>query len=136
MDSLEKEIWRRDYVQPLFDKYKEIPTKLKYMFIEKDYTRMFGSKREAESRMTYMYDDSQTFIFAFADALCEFTPRVRKNLIQKYWEDLAIKEFLKIADSGSYFKHFSGKWLQYKEYFCNLVAEREKDKEYVKLIMT
>ena len=135
MDKLEQEIWKTKYIEPMFEKYKEIPTDLKYLFIEKDYSQMFGGKREAEDRMRYLYHDSETFIFVFENALCEFTKTVRKNLLKKYWESLALDEWLKIKGSGSYFKHFSGKWLQDKEYFCNFVAERENNKEYVKQVL-
>ena len=58
MSEEDKLIWKRDYVQPLFDKYKEIPTKVKYALIEKDYIRMYG-KKFTEDKMRYMYDDSE-----------------------------------------------------------------------------
>lgn len=135
MDIIERQIWKTNYVQPMFEKYKEIPTKLKYMFIEKEYRKMFGGIREANSRMAHMYDDSETFIFAFESALCEFGKVARKNLLNKYFEELAWSDYIKLAESGSYFKHYSGKWLQDKEFFINFVAEREDKKEYVKLIL-
>lgn len=138
MDKLEQEIWKTQYIQPMFEKYKEIPTDLKYMFIEKDYIRMFGGKREAESRMRYMYDDTETFIFAFQNALCEFTPRVKKNLLKKYFESLALDEHYKLQGMGFFFEFFpnlSGEWLRDKEFFTKFVTEREMNKVYVKLIL-
>ena len=111
MKKLEQQIWKTNYVEPLFKKYESVPTKLKYMFIEKDYHKMFGSKREAQDRMRYMYDDSETFIFAFQNALCEFSVRVRNNLMKKYWEDLALDEYYKLYNSGIFWEFFSKfKW--------------------------
>lgn len=49
--------YRDPFVTQMFEKYKDIPTDLKYMFIEKDYTKMFG-KVEGLNQMRYMYDDS------------------------------------------------------------------------------
>ena len=54
MNKLEQQIWKTNYVEPLFEKYESVPTKLKYMFIEKDYTKMFG-KRMANDQMKYIY---------------------------------------------------------------------------------
>lgn len=127
-----------EFVKTMFDKYKEIPTDLKYAFVEKDYTKMFGGKREAELRMRYLYDDSETFIFAFDNALAEFTPRVKKNLLKKYFENLTLDEYCKLQDMGFFFEFFpnlSGEWLRDKEFFTTFVTEREMNKEYVKLIL-
>lgn len=126
-------------LQNLFQKYECVPNKLKYMFIEKDYKDMFGSKREVESRMRYMYDNIETFIFAFENALCEFSLAVRRNILKKYWEKLSLDEHYGLMKSGMFWEFFpnlSGKWLQDKEFFLNFIAERETKKEYVKLIMT
>jgi hypothetical protein len=122
----------------MFERYKEVPTDLKYKFIEKDYTKMFGGKREAESRMRHMYDDSETFIFAFENALCEFSKRVKKNLLKKYFDDLAWWEYGKLHETGMFFEFFgnlSGDYLRDKEFFSNFIAERENKKEYVNLIL-
>lgn len=127
------EIWQEDYVQPMFKKYESIPTKLKYIFIEKDFINMFG-KQMANAQISYMYDNSADFIFAFEGALYSLSKTVKKNLLKKYFEELALDDYIKLADSGSYFKYFSGKWLQDKEYFINFVTERESKKEYVDLI--
>ena len=126
------------FITQMFQKYECVPNKLKYLFIEKDYTRMFGSKREAELRMRYMYDNTETFIFAFENALCEFSLAVRRNLLKKYWEELALDEHYGLMKSGMFYKFFpnlSGNYLQDKEFFLNFIAERETEKEYVKLIM-
>ncbi len=135
MGKLEQQIWKEQYVQPMFKKYECVPTELKYKFIEKDYAKMFGGKREAESRMKYMYDDSETFIFAFENALYEFGKVSRKNLITKYWEYLAWIYYVKLAQSGSYFKYYSGVWKNDKQWFIDKIAEKENKKEYVKLIL-
>lgn len=129
----DKEIWQEDYLQPMFKKYESIPTKLKYMFIEKDFTRMFG-KQMADDQMRYMYDDSEDFIFGFENALYSLSKTIKKNLIKKYFEKLAFDEWYEIAESGSYFKYFSGKWLQDKEFFINFITERESKKDYIDLI--
>ena len=131
----DRQIWKEDYIDPMFKKYESVPTKLKYMFIEKDSIKMSGGKRKAQDRMKYMYDDTEAFIFAFENALEDFSKITRKNLIKKYWEDLALDDYIKLADSGSYFKYFSGNWKQDKEYFINVISERENKKEYVKLIL-
>lgn len=127
-----------EFVKTMFEKYKEIPTDLKYAFIEKDYRSMFGGKREAEQRMRYMYDDTETFIFAFENALCEFTPRVRKNILKKYFESLALDEHYKLQEMGFFFEFFpqlSGEWLRDKEEFIKFITKREINKRYVKLIL-
>ncbi len=137
MDIIEQQIWKTNYVQPMFEKYKEIPTKLKYMFIEKEYCKIFV-KSEGLSQMAHMYDDSETFIFAFESALCEFGKVARKNLLKKYFEELSFKEYYELLTSGMFYEFFpnlTGKWLQDKEFFINFVAERENKKEYVKLIL-
>ena len=137
MNKVERQIWKTNYVDPLFEKYESIPTKLKYMFIEKDYHKMFGSKREAQDRMRYMYDDSETFIFAFQNALCEFSVRVRNNLMKKYWEGLSLDEYYGLIKSGMFWEFFpnlSGDYLQDKTVFLNFIAERENKKEYFTLI--
>jgi hypothetical protein len=134
MDKLEQELWKTQYVE----KYKEIPTDLKYAFIEKDYRNIFGGKKEAESRMRYLYDDSETFIFTFDNALAEFTSRVRKGILKKYLETVALDEYYKLQDMGFFFEFFpnlSGEWLRDKEFFTKFVTEREMNKEYVKLIL-
>ena len=35
MNKLEQEIWKTNYIEPMFKKYECVPNKLKYMFIEK-----------------------------------------------------------------------------------------------------
>jgi hypothetical protein len=140
MDKLQQEIIKnvRDpFVTSMFERYKEIPTDLKYKFIEKDYTKMFG-KAEGLNRMRHMYDDSETFIFAFENALCEFSKRIKKNLLKKYFEDLALDEYYGLQDKGFFFEFFpnlSGNYLRDKEFFLNFIAERENKKGYVKLIL-
>ena len=136
LNKLEQQIWKTNYVEPLFKKYESVPTKLKYMFIEKDYTKMFG-KRMANDQMRYMYDDSETFIFAFQNALCEFSVRVRNNLMKKYWEELSLDEYYGLIKSGMFWEFFpnlSGDYLQDKTVFLNFIAERENKKEYFTLI--
>ena len=136
LNKLEQQIWKTNYVEPLFKKYESVPTKLKYMFIEKDYAKMFG-KRMANDQMKYMYDDSETFIFAFQNALCEFSVRVRNNLLKKYWEELSLDEYhglIKLGMFWEFFPNLSGDYLQDKEFFLNFIAERENKKEYFTLI--
>ena len=120
--------YRDPFVTLMFESYKEVPTDLKYMFIEKDYSRMFGGKKEAQQRMRYLYDNSETFIFAFENALCEFSLTVRRNLIKKYWEELALDLFMESGEKG--------KWGAVKQQFIDKIAEKEDKKEYLKLIMT
>ena len=107
-----------------------------YYSIEKDYIKMFG-KRMANDQMKYMYDDSETFIFAFRNALCEFSVRVRNSLMKKYWEELSLYEYYGLIKSGMFWEFFpnlSGDYLQDKEFFINFIAERENKKEYFTLI--
>lgn len=133
----DKEIWQEDYIQPMFDKYESIPTKLKYIFIEKDYVSMYG-KQMANDQMRYMYSDSDDFIFGFENALYSFSKTVKKNLLNKYFEELALDEHYKLKESGMFYEFFpnlTGLWLQDKEKFINFVTEREINKEYVKLIL-
>lgn len=120
--------YRDPFVTLMFESYKEVPTDLKYMFIEKGYSRMFGGKKEAQQRMRYLYDNSETFIFAFENALCEFSLTVRRNLIKKYWEELALDLFMESGEKG--------KWGAVKQQFIDKIAEKEDKKEYLKLIMT
>jgi hypothetical protein len=137
MTTEEQIIWKRDYVQPLFDKYVEIPTKLKYMIIEKDYTKMF-SKSFAQDQMRYMYDDSETFIFALDNALSMLSKAVRKNILKKYFESVALDEYWKVKESGMFWEFFpklSGVWYEDKDSFINFIAERENKKEYIKLVI-
>lgn len=137
MNKLEQEIWKTNYIEPMFKKYESVPTKLKYMFIKKDYVSMYG-RQMANDQMRYMYSDSDDFIFAFENALYEFSLRVKINLLKKYWEELALDEWYKLQEVGMFFEFFpnlSGNWLQDKKYFNNFVAEREGKKEYVKLIL-
>ena len=134
----ERLIWKYEYIDPMFKKYECIPTKLKYIFIEKDYAKMFGGKREAESRMKYMYDDSETFIFAFQNALCEFGKKVKKKLLNKYWEDLALYEHTRLQKMGffwEFFPHLSGEYFKDKEFFIDFICEREAKKDYYNLIL-
>jgi len=129
----DKEIWQEDYVQPMFKKYELVPTKLKYMFIEKDYVSMYG-RQMANDQMRYMYSDSDDFIFGFENALYAFSKTVKKNLIKKYFQELALDEHYKLIESGMFWEFFpnlSGKWLQDKEFFINFVAERESKKDYI-----
>lgn len=132
----DKEIWQEDYVQPMFKMYELVPTKLKYMFIEKDYVSMYG-RQMANDQMRYMYSDSDDFIFGFENALYSFSKTVKKNLLKKYFEELALDEHYKLKESGMFWEFFpnlSGKWLQDKEFFINFVAERESKKDYIDLI--
>lgn len=88
--------------------------------------------------MRYMYDDSEIFIFAFENALCEFGKVARKNLLKKYFEDLTYKEYFYLLKSGMFWEFFpnlSGEYLRDKEFFTTFITERESKKEYVKLIL-
>ena len=132
----DKQIWKEDYVDPMFKKYESIPTKLKYMFIEKDFTIMFG-KQMADDQMRYMYDDSEDFIFGFENALYSLSKTIKKNLIKKYLKELALYEHYGLYKSGmfwEFFPHLSGEWLQDKEYFINFIIKRESKKDYIDLI--
>lgn len=133
----DEQIWKEDYLQPMFKKYESIPTKLKYMFIEKDYISMYG-KGFAQDQIRYMYDDSETFIFAFENALYEFSKTVKKNVLKKYFEDLTYKEYFYLLKSGMFWEFFpnlSGEYSQDKGFFTSFVTERENNKKYVKLIL-
>ena len=135
--KIEQQLWKDKYVEPLFKKYELIPTKLKYIFIKKDYIKMFG-KGFAQDQIRYMYDDSETFIFAFENALYEFSSRVRKNILKKYFEEIALDEHYKLHKSGMFYEFFpnlTGKWLEDKDYFISFIAERENKKEYINLIV-
>jgi len=137
MDILEQEIWKTQYLEPMFERYKEIPIDLKYKFIEKDYIKMFG-KRMAQDQMRYMYDDSETFIFAFENALCEFSKRVKKNILKKYFEDLASYEYYMLKEHGMFYEYWpnlSGEWKRDEEFYIKFIAERENKKEYIKLLL-
>lgn len=134
MDKLEQEIWKNNYVLPLFEKHKEIPTDYKYLLIEKDYSKMFGGKREAQERMRYMYNDSETFIFAFDNAVSEISKTVKKNLFKKYCEDLAWWEYNKILKSGMFWEFFpnlSGSYKEDEEAFYKFILERENNKKWL-----
>lgn len=133
----DKEIWQEEYVKPMFKKYESIPTKLKYLFIEKDYTSMFG-KSLANDQMRYLYPEHEKFIFSFENALASFSKTIKNNLLKKYFQELSQHEYYELKNSGIFYEFFpnlTGKWLQDKEYFINFVTERESNKEYVKLIL-
>ena len=134
----DKLIWKRDYIDPMFEKYKDIPTKLKYMFIEKDYINMYG-KQMANDQMRYMYNDTENFIFAFENSLYSFNKTIKKNILKKYLEDLALNEYGKLHDSKSLtvkgFPKLIGSWKIDKDYFSNFVFSKEKNKQYVKQIL-
>lgn len=124
-------------IEEIFKKYEAIPTDLKYLLIEKDFNRMYG-KRFTQDKMKYMYDDTETFIFNFENALCYLSKAVKKNILKKYFEELSSYEYPKLLESGMFFEFFptlSGEWLKDKEFFINFIAERESKKEYVKLIL-
>lgn len=127
-----KIIWERDYLYPMFEKYKAIPTKLKYMFIEKDYINMYG-KQMANDQMQYMYDDTEDFIFAFENSLDSFSKTIKKNIIKKYWEELAWDMYLKVGKT--YDKYYSGFWKQDKDFFIAFCGEKEKGEQYIKQIL-
>lgn len=125
------------FVTQMFEKYKDVPTDLKYMFIEKDYAKMFG-KAEGLNQMRYMYDDSETFIFAFENAIAEFGKVARKNLLKKYFEKTILDEYYSLVKSGMFWEFFpnlSGEYLRDKELFTTFITERENSKEYIKLIL-
>lgn len=129
--------YRDPFVTQMFEKYKDIPTDLKYMFIEKDYVKMFG-KVEGLNQMRYMYDDSETFIFAFENALAEFGKVARKNLLKKYFEKITLEEYYALLKSGMFWEFFPnllGEYLRDKDFFTTFITEREMDKEWVKLIL-
>lgn len=132
-------IQERDYVKELFEKYKDIPTKVKYAFIFEDYKEMYGGKREAESRMSHLYDDSKTFIYDFDNALCEFGKVKSKNILKKAWEDMAYWEYIKLVENGwdiKKYPYFTGNWRNDSEQFISDFISREEKKEYVKLILS
>lgn len=122
----------------MMQKYECVPIKLKYMFIEKDFIKMLGSSL-GKYQVNMLLEDSDSFIFAFENALCEFGKVVRKNLLKKYFKELSFKEYYELLKSGMFYEFFpnlSGNYLQDKEFFLNFIAERETEKEYVKLIRT
>lgn len=129
-------IWKRDYVQPLFDKYKDIPTEIKYAFIEKDYTNMYGRKF-TQDKMRYMYDDSEDFIFAF-DSSLGLGKTIKKNVLKKEWSWMTFLEYEQLFKSGifwEFFPQFFGEWVKDKDEFLKFFISREEQKEYVKLIL-
>jgi hypothetical protein len=113
MTEQDKLIWKRDYLDPMFEKYEEIPTKLKYMFIEKGYIRMYG-KQMTNDQMFYMYSDTEDFIFASENSLASFTKTVKRNTLKKYFEELAWNMYCKIGNI--YHKYYSGIWKQDKDF--------------------
>jgi hypothetical protein len=132
----DKQIWQEDYMQPMFKKYESVPTKLKYIFIKKDFVKMFG-KELATYHLNMMSPKCDDFIFGFENALYEFSKTIKKNLLKKYFEELALDEWYKLQELGVFYEYFpnlSGKWLQDKEFFINFVTERENKKEYIDLI--
>lgn len=132
----EKEIWQEDYVQPMFKMYEIVPTKLKYMFIEKDYVKML-SKELATYHLNMMTPECDDFIFGFENALYSLSKTVKKNLLKKYFEELSWYEHNELLKPGMFweiFPNLSGVWLQDKEYFINFVTERESKKDYIDLI--
>lgn len=136
MNTLERQLYWSEYIAPLFEKYKEVPTILKYIFIERDYRDMFG-KSMANDKMKYLYDDSETFIRDFDNSL-SLSKTVKKNLLKKAWEEIAYWEYIKLVQSGMFWEFFpnlKGNWFEDKEYFTNFVAEREMKKEYINLIL-
>ena len=128
----DKIIWKTNYLDPMFEKYKFIPTKLKYMFIEKDYITMYG-KQMTNDQIRYMYDDTENFIFAFENSLDSFSKTIKKNILKKYWEELAWDMYLKV--DKTYNKYYSGFWKQDKDFFIKFCAEKEKDEQYIKQIL-
>ena len=133
----ERLIWKYEYIDPMFKKYECIPTKLKYMFIEKDYIKMLGSSL-GTYQVNLMLEDSETFIFAFQNALCEFGKKAKKKLLNKYWEDLALYEHTGLQKMGffwEFFPHLSGEYFKDKEFFTDFICEREAKKDYYNLIL-
>lgn len=89
-----------DIRENLVDRYKEVPSKIKYALILKDLTRMYG-KEFAENQIRHMYEDSETFIFSFENALAELSKTVKKNVINKTVEnDIAICHYIRLEESG------------------------------------
>lgn len=123
--------------EELFNKYECIPTNLKYMFIEKDFNNMFG-KKFTQNKMRYLYDDSEEFIFSFDNALVEFTPTIRKNILKKYFQELSLDEHFGLYKSGMFYEFFpnlTGVWEKDKKYFVKFITDRELKKEYVNFIL-
>lgn len=127
MDKLEQEIWKTNYVQPLFDKYETVPTNIKYALIEKDYIKMFG-KKEAREQMKYMYDDTEAFIFAFDRANCELSDRIKVNILRKEFNWNAYKEYAGNENKSNLSE-------EYKDFERNF-QKKEFKKDWVKLILS
>lgn len=128
----------KDYVKELVDKYKDIPTKVKYAFIFEDYKQIFGGKREAESRMAYLYEESDTFIYDFDNALAWLSKRRAKNTMKRAWGDMAYWKYIKLVENGwdvKKYPYFTGSWRNDSEQFISDFISREEKKEYVKLIL-
>lgn len=83
MTEQEEEYWDRVYVQPLFDKYKEVPTEYKYMLIEKDLNEQLG-KSLAKYHVKGLHEESEHFIYSFDNAVAELSKTKKKNLYAKY----------------------------------------------------
>lgn len=137
MDKLEQEIWRTQYVQPLFDKYKDVPTDYKYMLIEKDHINMLG-KELGKYQVNLMSDTSDSFIYAFDNAVAEFSKTIKNNLFKKYCDKVAVYEYPELLKSGffwEFFPNLSGNYLQDKEEFHKFVIEREINKGWLNKIL-
>jgi len=129
--------WEEDYIELLFEKYKSVPNDLKYNIIRKDYKNMYGT-RGAEDFMRYMYDTTDSFIISFDNAISYLSKTVIKNIIKKYWADLALNEHCGLVSSGMFYGFFpqlTGIWQKDKDLFFNFIAEREKNKEYYNILL-
>lgn len=71
------------FVTQMLQKYESVPVKLKYIFIEKHYIKIFG-KNLASHHVNMLTDECEDFIFAFENALDEFSKTVKKNLLKKF----------------------------------------------------
>lgn len=123
--------------EELFEKYKEVPNVVKYALIEKDYTNMYG-KTKAQDLMCYMYDDTETFIFAFECALYGLGKTAKRNVLLKELAWFAFLEYEKLIETGwdvKEFPYLTGNWQKDREQFTTFVTDRELNKDWVKLIL-
>lgn len=136
--EIEKTHWKENYVQPMFEKFKTVPREIKYALIEKDYSNMMGGKTRAQYEMKYLYDDSETFIFAFDNALAALSKTVKKNVILKELDWTIYKEYESLLKSGfmwEFHPNMSGEWKRDKEEFTKLYLDREIVKEWMKIVL-
>ena len=134
-----KKIWQEQYLNPMIERFKDIPQAICYALIKKDYSRMFGGKKEAEERMNYMYYNEETFLFALDNAIAELSKRVKKTLVEKTVQNEVLPmEYIKLKESGmmrKLFPNFSGLWGKDREQFLEFWWERENKKGWLNKIL-